>query len=377
MRVLHLVTLPWQTTEGIARACREIAAALDGVESCLVADRDPGASAHAFAGVRVVPGWAPTAPLRPGFASALREFDPDVVHLHGGTIAPALAFAPALRDRAVVATCYRTAPLPRSAQLRPESFGERRGNLSISRALASSGGGLALARRALRERRVGAVCTPDPHIEAMFSPFGPVFRAQGAGRVSDLKAEWSERPTVVFAGRAQVARGIDDLIAAFPTLLESVPGARLLLALLPTPEAHRWVDRLAGTTWAEVRCEAILDLDETFARCQLGAFPFRWSTTLTPALAAAEAMSVGLPVVATTVDCLSPLIEPGRNGALVPPNDPRALGRALAVSLRGPEVWQPLSEGARKTIEERWSWTGAARVTRDAYAHAISRRRTR
>ena len=50
MRVLHLVTLPWQTTEGIAaRPCRETAAALDGVESFLVADRDPrrvGADLH-------------------------------------------------------------------------------------------------------------------------------------------------------------------------------------------------------------------------------------------------------------------------------------------------------------------------------------------
>ena len=162
----------------------------------------------------------------------------------------------------------------------------------------------------------------------------------------------------------------------FLRCFESVPGARLRLALLPTPEAHRWVDRLAGTDWADVRCEPILDLDETFSQCQLAAFPFRWSTTLTPALAAAEAMSVGLPVVASAVDCLTPLIEPGRNGALVPPNDPRRACRARDI-LRGPEVWQPLSEGARKTIEERWSWTGAARVTSDAYALAVSRRRTR
>jgi glycosyltransferase involved in cell wall biosynthesis len=376
MRVLHFVTLPWQATEGIARACREIATALEDVESVLIADREPGAAAAAtFTDVRVLSGWAPTLPWRAAFARIVRELDPDVVHLHGGTIAPALAYAPSLRGRNVVATCYRASNRPRGAHIAGNGVGDERVNFSLARAALSSVGGLALARRALRFRRVGAICTPDPRIEALFGSAGPVLRPQGGGQVSAQHAAWSPHPTVVFAGRAQAARGIDDLIAAFPAVLESVPDARLLLALLPTPDAPRWSNRLAAAPWAEVRVEPDLDLEGTFAQCQVGAFPFRWSTTMTPALAAAEAMSVGLPIVATAVDCLSPLVEPGRNGVLVPPSDPVSLGRALTEILAAPASWQALSEGARKTIEERWSWSGAAAVTRDAYELAIARRR--
>ena len=115
-------------------------------------------------------------------------------------------------------------------------------------------------------------------------------------------------------------------------------------------------------------------LEDELAACQIGAFPFLWSNTITPALAAAEAMAVGLPVVATTVDCLAPLVESGVNGALVAPNDPNALGRAIADILRGARELGSARRGARKTIEGRWSWAAAAEATRDAYAIALGGR---
>jgi len=94
---------------------------------------------------------------------------------------------------------------------------------------------------------------------------------------------------------------------------------------------------------------------------------------MTPALAAAEAMAAGLPLVATSVPCLAPLVDPGVNGALVAPGDPVALAGALTAVLEGPDVWQPLAEGARKTIEQRWSWSEAADAAADAYELAQRR----
>src|SRR5262249_5863232 len=100
-----------------------------------------------------------------------------------------------------------------------------------------------------------------------------------------------------------------------------------------------------------------------------------WSATLVPPLTAAEAMATGLPIVATAVDCLKPLIDDGVNGFLVEPNDPAALGAAIVRALEGSAAWQPLAEGARKTIDERWSWDGAAARVADAYEIAIRRKR--
>jgi glycosyltransferase involved in cell wall biosynthesis len=346
MRVLHVVTQPWHATEGIARACTEISHALDGVESHVVTDGP----------------WY-------RFGGAVRQFDPDVVHLHGGVLALSLAYAPSLRDRAIVTTCYAFADRGRGSGIRLQG---REPNVSLTRALATKIGGIKVARRALRTGRVGALVTADARVATTFGSAGPVVMARGAACVSEHKATWSSEPTVVFAGRAQSTRGLDDLLTAFPLVLRSVPRARLRLALLPSTEAEGYAARLRATPWVDVTT-GVTDLSETFAECQVGAFPFRTSTTITPALTAAEAMAAGLPIVATAVDCLAPLVIPGRNGALVTPRNPAALATAIAEVLRGPETWQPLSEGARKTIEEDWSWPAAAAEVQRAYEIAIAR----
>jgi glycosyltransferase involved in cell wall biosynthesis len=373
-RVLHVVTVEWSSTEGIARACRELAREMHDVDSYLVATREPGSCGAAFAGVRVVPAWSPLVPFHPEFALAVRDFAPDIVHIHGGTLAPTMACAPSLKGLPVVVTCYAPAGIPRALSLAPKSLREHRVNFSLSRVAASAGGGLALSRWALRSGRVGAVCTPDPRVEASFTADGPVVIATGGGRPTAERAEWSSTPTVVFAGRAQSGRGVDDLITAFPAVARSIPGARLRLLLLPGDAAARWRTQLAGEPWADVRIGAVADLDAELAQCQVAAFPFRWPVTLTPALAAAQAMAVGLPLVATDVESLAPLVEAGTNGFLVPTHDPDALARALTAALGDAATWRHLSRGARKTIESRWSWRAAADTTREAYQ--IARRRS-
>jgi glycosyltransferase involved in cell wall biosynthesis len=373
IRVLHVPTLHWQSTEAIARSCRQITAELDSVESLLIVDGEPGSWADPFTDYRVVDRWTALTPWKTGFARALHELRPDVVHLHGGELAPALAFAPALRGLPVVATCYRSARLPRGLPLRSYELADGNANVSSLRSVAARAGARALARRALRSGRVRALCTPDEEVAQTFARSGPVLLSRGAANVSEHQARWSPAPVVAFAGRPQAGRGVDDLIAAFTTVRSVVPSARLRLALLPGERAESWKQQLARVPGAEVEIDRVAALDAWFAQCHVAAFPFRYSATLTPPLTAAEAMSAGVPVVGSSVSCLAPLIEDGRNGFSVPPNDPRTLAAAIVRVIQGPEAWQPLSEGARKTIEQRWSWSGAAAVVAEAYRIAQRR----
>ena len=373
IRVAHVLTVPWNSTEAITRSCREIATELTDCASSLLVDRDPGADAAVFTDTRVIEGWTALTPWRRSFADALHGLAPDVVHIHGGDIAPTLAFAPALARYPVVVTCYRSARTPEGTHVRGRVSGEHHANATPLRTAFAHAGGIALGRRALRTGRVGILCTPDARIEAAFAEAGPDVSVSGGARLAQQRARWSDAPTVVFAGRAQIGRGVDDLIAAFEIVRDRLPAARLLLLLLPGAAAERWQQQLASAPWADVRIGAVADLDAVFAECQAAAFPFRFSTTMTPALAAAEAMATGLPLVATSVDCLAPLVESGVNGALVPPNDPAAIGHALVGMLSDRGAWEQLSKSARKTIESQWSWSAAAEVTRDAYTLAMRR----
>jgi glycosyltransferase involved in cell wall biosynthesis len=68
-----------------------------------------------------------------------------------------------------------------------------------------------------------------------------------------------------------------------------------------------------------------------------------------------EAMAAGLPVIATKVGGLRELIDHGRTGLLVPPDDPRRLADALLMLIDDPNLASGLARCARRHVEERYS----------------------
>jgi glycosyltransferase involved in cell wall biosynthesis len=64
-----------------------------------------------------------------------------------------------------------------------------------------------------------------------------------------------------------------------------------------------------------------------------------------------EAMAVGVPVVASAVAALPEIVEDGRTGLLVPPEDPRALARAVARLLDDRALGERLARQARERVE--------------------------
>lgn len=68
-----------------------------------------------------------------------------------------------------------------------------------------------------------------------------------------------------------------------------------------------------------------------------------------------EAMSSGLPVIATDVGGNGELIEPGSMGALVPVDDPQALAMAILDYFRDPERARQNGAAGRQLVERRFS----------------------
>ncbi len=69
-----------------------------------------------------------------------------------------------------------------------------------------------------------------------------------------------------------------------------------------------------------------------------------------------EAMSCGLPVVATSVSGNLDVIENGKNGLLVPPKSPEEMANAVSVLLEDSSTRRDLGRAARRTIEEKFTW---------------------
>ena len=89
---------------------------------------------------------------------------------------------------------------------------------------------------------------------------------------------------------------------------------------------------------------------------------------------AIEAMAAGLPVVAFAVGGLLDLVENGRTGVLVRPDDPAALVSGLRRLLDRPERAAALGEAARRDVLERYSFDRMVAAFEDLYLTELDRR---
>jgi glycosyltransferase involved in cell wall biosynthesis len=69
------------------------------------------------------------------------------------------------------------------------------------------------------------------------------------------------------------------------------------------------------------------------------------------------AFANGRPVIASAVGGIPDFVIHGRNGLLVPPNDPRALVDALRTAIGDRSLVDSLSDGAQLTAETDISWS--------------------
>jgi glycosyltransferase involved in cell wall biosynthesis len=84
-----------------------------------------------------------------------------------------------------------------------------------------------------------------------------------------------------------------------------------------------------------------------------------------------EAMSCGLPVVATNVGGASDVISSGKNGFLVPPKSPQLLAKVILKLLDDDKLRMEIGEAARKTIERSYTWDKIADKIQKCYEDVL------
>ena len=191
--------------------------------------------------------------------------------------------------------------------------------------------------------------------------------------------EPSAVPTVVTVGRLHPDKGIDVLLHAMARLRHRLPAARAVVVggEQPGHESHR-------TELLDLRRR--LDLDDAVdfpglidhpqsVLLSAGAYvqPSRERTELQP-VAVLEAMAVGLPVVATRVGGVAEMLDGGRLGLLVPPDDPPALAASLARVLEDPGLGDELGRAAQAHVRSAGSVGTVIDRVEGVYASLAPRR---
>jgi glycosyltransferase involved in cell wall biosynthesis len=159
---------------------------------------------------------------------------------------------------------------------------------------------------------------------------------------------------ILFLGRAEAAKGIDELLEATARLAPRLPGLRLAiggegdLARLRRRAADLGIAgrvELLGWVGQEAR-------DAELARASVFCLP---SHAEGLPMSMLEAMAAARAVVVSRVGGIPETIRDHDNGLLVPPRDVPALAAALAQVLEDGALRERLARRARATIEQRYS----------------------
>jgi glycosyltransferase involved in cell wall biosynthesis len=162
----------------------------------------------------------------------------------------------------------------------------------------------------------------------------------------------ANRPFVLSVGRLTVAKGFPDLLDAFSIVRAQFPEAALVIAGGGTlmDDVRLQIDRL-GLQEQVFLLGRRNDVPRLLASADIYVNSSHWEGTPVSVL---EAMSAGLPIVATKVGESPHLLDEGA-GMLVPPHQPQELAAALIALLVSPETRARLGHLARERMRRFYS----------------------
>ncbi len=179
-----------------------------------------------------------------------------------------------------------------------------------------------------------------------------------------------ETLTLGVIGRFSPEKGQDVMLDALPAVIAQHPSLRLRIigdgqeraALEAQAERLGVADSVEFTGWRSDMPEQYARLDGLVLSSRSEGLPF----------AVLEAMSYGLPVVATRVGAIDHVIEDGATGWIVEPGSPTALADGINLALENLQYFAAVGQAGRQSLHPRFSPDQRARTMLDIYAGLTS-----
>jgi len=262
----------------------------------------------------------------PATAALMEVIDPDVVHTQAHMVV----------GRGIVNAASRTGrPLVATNHFMPENLAA---HAPLPRALQRLGYRLAWRDLGRVFGKADAVTAPTPRaVELLAGAAGlrdafPVSCGIDLDRYRDAAHDNDAAPTILFVGRMDREKHVDELIRAVAALPTHMPAQLELIG--DGPERGAWTALAVSLGIADrVRFRGFVSektLLQAYANAAVFCMP---GTAELQSLATLEAMASGTPVVAADAMALPHLVRPGRNGWLYTPGDVAGLTTRLTALL--------------------------------------------
>lgn len=167
---------------------------------------------------------------------------------------------------------------------------------------------------------------------------------------------------LLYFGRVEHEKGIDILIKAFAALLQEFSSLKLHVIgegnyLSFSKKMCRELgirNHIIFYGWKEKQ-----EIQKIMSNCDLCILPSRIESF---GLTIAEAMAGGIPVVSTKAGAVPEIIQDGKTGILAPPDDIKALKKAMIYALENRNEMQKRAKAAQEMVKKTFSWDLTAKT---------------
>jgi glycogen(starch) synthase len=299
----------------------------------------------------------------------LGPWQPEVVHAHDWLVAhPAISLADVL-DVPLVVTIHATEAGRHSGWL---SSPLSRQVHSIEWWLTHRADTLITCSAAMRAEAAELYDLDPVPIAMLHNGITPQRWQASPARVHAVREQYAPggTPVLLYFGRLEYEKGVQDLIAALPRIRHAHPGTRLLVAGVGTAAdqlvaAARAHDVRHSVTFSGRVPDA--DLAALLRAVDAVVLPSRYEPF---GIVALEAAAAGAPLVASTAGGLGEVVLDGETGLSFAPGDVAGLAAAAGAVLADPAAAARRARVAQKRLGTAFDWARIVADTAAVYAAA-------
>lgn len=186
-------------------------------------------------------------------------------------------------------------------------------------------------------------------------------------QIDSVKIMNAEKNTVVFVGRLVPHKHVDELLKAMQIIGQKIPGVRLKI-IGAGPEESELKKQVKDLHLKNVKFFGNLpEYRQVVSEIKKSSVFVLPSTREGFGMAIAEANACSKPVVAYDIEGVRDVIQSGKNGVLVRPNDVQELANNVVELLKNRIVRDSLGSEGRKRVEELFTWDKTADEIEEFY----------
>lgn len=323
--------------------------------------------------------WLLMRALRSRITDAIREFRPDLLHVHS----PVLCAQPALEAARGLPVVYELRDLWENASVDRGKFAEGSPMYCLAQRLEEravrKADAVVTICQALRDEIAGR-CPSQSRLHVVANGVD-VDRFQPMPPDPAALQRWNPNgaPLLAYIGAFQAYEGLDILLQGFQLLLQSLPTARLLMVGGgPEDENLRQLARELRFPDGAVTFTGRLphaEVGPLYSIADVLLYPRRLTrtTALTTPLKPLEAMALKKAVLASDVPALRELVHEGENGLVFRAGNPASLAEQSLRLLSDPVLRARLGEGGRRYVEAERRWPTLVARYQEVYEPLLAR----